>query len=517
MASVSYTAIVADLKGKLSGSVFQKGNQANILRHRVSPFNPRSAAQQKTRQNMAFISLTFRSLSDIYKNKYGRAAVDALGGTNVAALGLARDTLSGLFSNRKQNLPNDTGSYNSPVLTQEKAPVVQDNTSLFNNPDTSTQGPSYTPDHVKATTDAIYNTLHGADLNRYVQNENPNADTGEIQKDMSSLVNAHNDLITGATDPYKWGSESGIPYTAAELSAIEKAGAGIYDPAIEDAKVRFTQAVANKKAQEAAGPDLSSLLANAPDDATKNMITAIYGSDLGTTAQGKRVLDLVKTDPAQAKRLYRQLAYTGLTGTIKQSYNTNQEISSSTDSIIKALDTIGSNNPYKNFWQQNGNFLLQSGDQEYKNLGAMVGAITSAKIHEAYGGALTPGELDRADQYIPNLKTDSLATIKTKMGVLNAYAQLAQDTLIASQYGMPAPSLSDYLPNNKPSTESDIVTFPDGAKYRKTGPNSYEPVAFNSVGGDTKTLATTVNPKGTNRPQKNNNPRYLLICKSFLM
>ncbi|MGH7250146.1 MAG: hypothetical protein ACREGC_04160, partial [Minisyncoccia bacterium] len=61
------------------------------------------------------------------------------------------------------------------------------------------------------------------------------------------LNNIRNDQATGTTDPLKLASESGIQYTAGELAAIEKARAGILDPALKDV---FNKLDAKTKADE---------------------------------------------------------------------------------------------------------------------------------------------------------------------------------------------------------------------------------------------------------------------------
>lgn len=57
----------------------------------------------------------------------------------------------------------------------------------------------------------------------------------QIQREAAGINNARNDIAVGETDPYNVGSQSGIAYTPAELAAIEKSYAGIYDPAIDSA------------------------------------------------------------------------------------------------------------------------------------------------------------------------------------------------------------------------------------------------------------------------------------------
>lgn len=57
----------------------------------------------------------------------------------------------------------------------------------------------------------------------------------ELEAEARRIGNTRNDIAVGETDPYKVASKSGIAYTPAELSAIEKAYAGIYDPALDTA------------------------------------------------------------------------------------------------------------------------------------------------------------------------------------------------------------------------------------------------------------------------------------------
>ena len=63
---------------------------------------------------------------------------------------------------------------------------------------------------------------------------NPNQSSAQLNTDATNLNNSRNDIATGTTDPYKAGSQSGIAYSPTELNAIEKAYAGVYDPALND-------------------------------------------------------------------------------------------------------------------------------------------------------------------------------------------------------------------------------------------------------------------------------------------
>ena len=68
---------------------------------------------------------------------------------------------------------------------------------------------------------------------------NPDQSATALQGTARNLNNSRNDIAVGATDPYSAGNKSGIAYSPQELSAIEKAYAGIYDPALNDVFARL--------------------------------------------------------------------------------------------------------------------------------------------------------------------------------------------------------------------------------------------------------------------------------------
>lgn len=80
---------------------------------------------------------------------------------------------------------------------------------------------------------------------------NPDQSVIQLQSTARNLNNARNDIAVGATDPYKAGNKSGIAYSPQELSAIEKAYAGIYDPALNDVFARLK----TKQDEETAAAD----------------------------------------------------------------------------------------------------------------------------------------------------------------------------------------------------------------------------------------------------------------------
>jgi hypothetical protein len=78
---------------------------------------------------------------------------------------------------------------------------------------------------------------------------NPNQSATELTTTARNLNTSRNDIATGAADPYKVGNQSGVAYSPTELAAIEKAYAGVYDPALNDV---FTRLKATQDKEEAA-------------------------------------------------------------------------------------------------------------------------------------------------------------------------------------------------------------------------------------------------------------------------
>ena len=133
------------------------------------------------------------------------------------------------------------GTPASAVIPPSPAPV-----SPYINPAT---GQYYTPDEYAASVAAKL-PQQGNDVGNYAGNAltDPNQSATDLEKRATTLNNSRNDIATGTTDPYKVGSQSGIAYTPAELNAVEKAYAGIYDPAIDDAIARLKDQQTKDKA-----------------------------------------------------------------------------------------------------------------------------------------------------------------------------------------------------------------------------------------------------------------------------
>jgi hypothetical protein len=76
MAKILMTAIVADIRNKLNGSVFSKNRYGAYVRTKVTPVNPQSTAQQNTRNNLSTQSQAWRGLTESQRQAWIAAAAD---------------------------------------------------------------------------------------------------------------------------------------------------------------------------------------------------------------------------------------------------------------------------------------------------------------------------------------------------------------------------------------------------------------------------------------------------------
>jgi hypothetical protein len=101
MARVLYTALMADMRGKLAGTVASKNKGGNILRTKVTPINPKSSYQSLQRAYLSDIakawSGTLTAAERIAWTNYGKS-------TNAKSVFGAALILSGIAAFQKVNL-----------------------------------------------------------------------------------------------------------------------------------------------------------------------------------------------------------------------------------------------------------------------------------------------------------------------------------------------------------------------------------------------------------------------------
>lgn len=135
MAKILTTAIVADIRNKLNGSVFSKNRYGGYVRTKVTPVNPQTPAQQAARNRLSSNSSAWRSLTQAQRQAWIDAAVsfpftDIFGNTKI---------LSGnaLFVKLNNNLL----AIGAPTISAPPTPVAVPDFAI-NSVDFSAGGPS---------------------------------------------------------------------------------------------------------------------------------------------------------------------------------------------------------------------------------------------------------------------------------------------------------------------------------------------------------------------------------------
>ncbi len=217
-----------------------------------------------------------------------------------------------------RTLPGSDQTYQSPVITQPTAPVVPKTDPVVQSQvpmnNTAPQGLDYSKYTDPATgrvlspqeyANMLASRVSGGSVPNYAGNALTQAPqtSQQLTSTATDLNNQRNDIATGATDPYKAASASGIAYNPNELAAIEKAYAGIYDPALKDVFAKLD----TKQKQDAATLENKNKLSQMAqqhqyDVQLKQTPTA--SESLATAGKGPYVPGKNPTVDAWAQRIY---------------------------------------------------------------------------------------------------------------------------------------------------------------------------------------------------------------------
>ena len=64
MAKIKFTAIVAEMRNSIAGTVFSRNRYGSYARTKVTPINPQTSYQQEQRQRLSNLSSSWRALTD---------------------------------------------------------------------------------------------------------------------------------------------------------------------------------------------------------------------------------------------------------------------------------------------------------------------------------------------------------------------------------------------------------------------------------------------------------------------
>jgi hypothetical protein len=120
MAKVKFTAVVADMRNKLNGSVFSRNRGGAYVRTKVTPLNPQTSAQVGARALLTALAQGFRSLTQeqiaAWNSAVNQWATTDIFGDVVNPTGLA------LYVRLNANIQNAGGS----IISTPPSPVGAD-------------------------------------------------------------------------------------------------------------------------------------------------------------------------------------------------------------------------------------------------------------------------------------------------------------------------------------------------------------------------------------------------------
>lgn len=76
MALIKTTAIIAEIRGKVAGTVFSRNASGAYMRTKVTPINPQTTAQSLVRQNFTDNSQTWRGLTENQRKLWNQSAIN---------------------------------------------------------------------------------------------------------------------------------------------------------------------------------------------------------------------------------------------------------------------------------------------------------------------------------------------------------------------------------------------------------------------------------------------------------
>ncbi len=75
LAKIKYTAIVAEMRGKLNGTVFSRNSSGAYVRNKVTPVNPNTSFQSNVRADFTTVAQNWRDLTDAQRSAWNQGVV----------------------------------------------------------------------------------------------------------------------------------------------------------------------------------------------------------------------------------------------------------------------------------------------------------------------------------------------------------------------------------------------------------------------------------------------------------
>jgi hypothetical protein len=261
----------------------------------------------------------------------------------------------------------------------------------------------------------------------------------------------------------------GVQYSPDQIMSQRKSADAIYDQRLSEYANLAHASIADAKSKS------SELDTSSYSPLLKSAANLVSGNSIGERRDRLSYLSTLP-ESQQLGEIQRDV-YNKLPAGARQTFDDNENISSSVNYLLQQKPADLDTDPYKYQGEKYIKFLGNEGDPKYQTYQSMIGRITAPIINNIYGAAVTGGELDRAKTFIPNLATDSTQSALVKLANLSAFSKFANDAMMYNHIRSgERPKLEDYLPydsNGKPKKGFDYST----GKTKSASSNSSNPYA----------------------------------------
>lgn len=389
------------------------------------------------------------------------------------------------FSPVTRTLPVSGETYESPVIAQPTKPQIGATPQVQTPPQptqpaTGAGGIDYSKYTDPVTgkimspteyADFLAKRVNGGSIPNYAGDsltQGPQT-SAQIASTATDLNNQRNDIAVGESDPYSIASKSGIAYSPNEMAAIEKAYAGIYDPALKDVFAKLDKKQKDDEAANTLKIDLAKMakqhqydieLKKTAPGAAASTVTA------GTYAPGQN-----PTVDAWAERIFNGSAkITDIPASDKGMRN----------AVTVALQSYGNQANGKPTTTEIGLQTLDAAKRLKKMFDSGEGTSTVGKSRLFGGGIATPGSdsanfVNLFNTLIANRSLEGVKFLKGQGQVSDAERLLlknAMSELNLSQgedaFSSSLQSIIDKLEGNSPTEETStagaVLKSPDGTQ-----------------------------------------------------
>lgn len=235
--------------------------------------------------------------------------------------------------------------------------------------------------------------------------------------------------------------KKGVAYSPEQIMSQRKAADSLYDQALKE----YADMSAND--QRKLNKDDVEVISDYSSDPWMQGLV-INGLVQGGTAKERKAHEamLAKLPTDQKQQLIKSSLYNSMSPAERATFDTGDNLGAGVQQIISDQPADFSTNPYKYAEQKYSVYLGGEQDPKYLNFKSMVGNLSAPIINQIYGAAVTGSELARAQNFIPDLATDSTAMAMTKLKHLAGFYEYANAKKLARKSGVPLKeTMDDYI------------------------------------------------------------------------